>query len=90
MTRRKSRLLAATSQSLHALIFWRFAQGLFVPGVIAVMMAYINEEFAGTRRRGHVRLCGRHGLRRFSGTIPRRHHRRALELARRLRDVGNP
>ena len=40
-------LLAAASQSLHALIFWRFAQGLFVPGVIAVMMAYINEEFAG-------------------------------------------
>ena len=40
-------LLAATSQSLHALIFWRFVQGLFVPGVIAVMMAYINEEFAG-------------------------------------------
>ena len=40
-------LLAATSQSLRVLIFWRFAQGLFVPGVIAVMMAYINEEFAG-------------------------------------------
>ena len=31
-----------------ALIFWRFMQGLFVPGVIVVMMAYINEEFAGT------------------------------------------
>ncbi len=40
-------LLAATSPGLHALIAWRFAQGLFVPGVIAVMMAYINEEFAG-------------------------------------------
>ncbi len=40
-------LLAATSPSLHVLIFWRFAQGLFVPGVIAVMMAYINEEFPG-------------------------------------------
>jgi YNFM family putative membrane transporter len=40
-------LLAATSQSLHSLIFWRFMQGLFVPGVIVVMMAYINEEFAG-------------------------------------------
>jgi MFS family permease len=40
-------LLAATSQSLHALILWRFAQGIFVPGVIAVMMAYINEEFSG-------------------------------------------
>jgi predicted MFS family arabinose efflux permease len=39
--------LAATSGSLRALIFWRFAQGLFVPGVIAVMLAYINEEWAG-------------------------------------------
>ncbi|HEY4933437.1 MAG TPA: MFS transporter [Terriglobales bacterium] len=41
-------LLAATSQSLHAIIFWRFMQGLFVPGVIVVMMAYINEEFASS------------------------------------------
>ncbi len=40
-------LLASTATSLHALIFWRFCQGLFVPGVIAVMIAYINEEFAG-------------------------------------------
>jgi MFS family permease len=39
--------LAATSGSLRALIFWRFAQGLFVPGVIAVMLAYISEEWAG-------------------------------------------
>src|ERR1700691_1098306 len=39
--------LAATSTSLHSLIFWRFAQGLFVPGVIAVMLAYVNEEWAG-------------------------------------------
>jgi len=40
-------LFAATSTSLSALIFWRFAQGLFVPGVIAVILAYVNEEFAG-------------------------------------------
>ena len=40
-------LLAATAQSLSALIFWRFMQGVFVPGVIAVIIAYINEEFAG-------------------------------------------
>jgi predicted MFS family arabinose efflux permease len=40
-------VLAATSTSLRALIFWRFAQGLFVPGVIAVMLAYVNEEWAG-------------------------------------------
>lgn len=39
--------LAATSSSLPWLIFWRFAQGIFVPGVIAVMLAYINEEWAG-------------------------------------------
>jgi MFS family permease len=40
-----STLLTATAQNLHALVFWRFVQGLFVPGVIAVIIAYINEEF---------------------------------------------
>jgi predicted MFS family arabinose efflux permease len=40
-------VLAATANSLHALIIWRFLQGIFVPGVIAVMLAYINEEWAG-------------------------------------------
>ncbi|HET9181381.1 MAG TPA: MFS transporter [Candidatus Angelobacter sp.] len=39
--------LAATSTSLAQLIFWRFAQGIFVPGIIAVMLAYITEEWAG-------------------------------------------
>jgi len=39
--------LCATSHSLRALIFWRFMQGIFVPGVIAVMLAYINEEWEG-------------------------------------------
>ncbi len=38
-------LLAATSHTLHQLIFWRFMQGVFAPGVIVVIMAYINEEF---------------------------------------------
>ena len=38
-------LLAATSRNLHQLVFWRFMQGVFVPGVIVVIMAYINEEF---------------------------------------------
>ena len=40
-------LLAATAHSLSALICWRFLQGMCVPGVIAVIIAYINEEFAG-------------------------------------------
>lgn len=38
-------VLAATAHSLRALIFWRLAQGLCAPGVIAVIIAYINEEF---------------------------------------------
>lgn len=38
-------LLAATATGLKSLIFWRFAQGLFIPGIIAVMMAYIAEEW---------------------------------------------
>jgi len=40
-------LLTATAATLPALIFWRFMQGLCVPGVIAVIIAYINEEFPG-------------------------------------------
>ena len=40
-------LLAATATTLHALILWRFLQGIFVPGVIAVMIAYIGEEWEG-------------------------------------------
>jgi MFS family permease len=40
-------LLGATATSLPQLIFWRFMQGLCVPGVIAVIIAYINEEFPG-------------------------------------------
>jgi MFS family permease len=50
-------LLTATAQNLHAIIFWRFMQGLFVPGVIAVIIAYINEEFssrAGTVMAAYV------------------------------------
>jgi YNFM family putative membrane transporter len=38
-------LLAATSTSLPQLIFWRFLQGITVPGVIAVLVTYIGEEW---------------------------------------------
>jgi MFS family permease len=40
-------MLVATSHTLKQLIFWRFIQGIFVPGVVCVIMAYICEEFAG-------------------------------------------
>jgi MFS transporter, YNFM family, putative membrane transport protein len=42
-------LLAATSQSLAQLVFWRFVQGLFVPGVVAVIVTYIGEEWPSHR-----------------------------------------
>ncbi len=36
--------LATTASNLDQLIAWRFLQGLFTPGIIAVAMAYISEE----------------------------------------------
>lgn len=39
--------LAATSQSIGQLIAWRFLQGLIVPGVYAVSLAYVGEAWAG-------------------------------------------
>ena len=77
-------LLTATATTLPALIGWRFVQGLFVPGVIAVIIAYINEEFPG--RVGAVMAAYVSGT-VFGGFLgrflvgPPRH---ALELARRL------
>lgn len=37
-------LLAASAANLGQLIVWRFLQGFFIPGIIAVVMAYISEE----------------------------------------------
>jgi MFS transporter, YNFM family, putative membrane transport protein len=42
-------LLAATSMSLAQLIFWRFLQGIMVPGVVAVLVTYIGEEWPPDR-----------------------------------------
>jgi len=42
-------LLAATSASLAQLIFWRFLQGIMVPGIIAVVVTYIGEEWPPER-----------------------------------------
>jgi YNFM family putative membrane transporter len=38
-------LLAATSQNFEQLLFWRFWQGVFTPGVFAATVAYISEEW---------------------------------------------
>jgi MFS family permease len=42
-------LLAATSNSLAQLIFWRFLQGIMVPGIVAVVVTYIGEEWPPQR-----------------------------------------
>jgi predicted MFS family arabinose efflux permease len=42
-------LLAATSTSLPQLVFWRFLEGITVPGVIAVLVTYIGEEWPPDR-----------------------------------------
>src|SRR5512133_1963125 len=40
-------MLCGTATSLRTLIAWRYVQGLCVPGVVAVILAYINEEWEG-------------------------------------------
>jgi len=40
--------LIALAADLHAMIFWRFMQGLLLPPIFAVTIAYISEEFSGT------------------------------------------
>jgi len=40
-------ILAATSSSLGQLLFWRFWQGVFTPGVFTATVAYIADEWEG-------------------------------------------
>ena len=42
-------LLAATAASLWQLIFWRFLQGITIPGIVAVVVTYIGEEWPPER-----------------------------------------
>jgi len=41
--------LAATASDLNTLIQWRFIQGLFIPGIFTVALAYIGEEWDRTK-----------------------------------------
>jgi predicted MFS family arabinose efflux permease len=45
-------LAAATAPNLEALIGWRFLQGVFTPGIFAVTIAYIHEEWAANATGG--------------------------------------
>ncbi|MDA8424568.1 MAG: MFS transporter [Treponema sp.] len=41
-----STALTVTASSLGAIVFWRFATGVFTPGIIASVLAYIAEEWS--------------------------------------------
>jgi predicted MFS family arabinose efflux permease len=47
-----STLLAASAATLTQLIVWRFIQGLFTPGVFALAIAYIHQEWPPSRASG--------------------------------------
>ncbi|MBS1992397.1 MAG: MFS transporter [Cyanobacteria bacterium SZAS LIN-3] len=38
--------IASLSGSLHELVFWRFVQGLILPAIFAISMAYVSEEWS--------------------------------------------
>lgn len=40
-------LMLGMSESLNSMIVWRFMQGLAVPGITVVTIAYVGEEYAG-------------------------------------------
>lgn len=42
-------ILAASASGLYSLIWWRFVQGLFLPAIFAVTIAYIGEEWEKSR-----------------------------------------
>ena len=55
-------LATASATSLWQLVAWRFLQGVFTPGVFAVTVAYINDEWHGA---GAGRMVGAY----ISGTV---------------------
>jgi predicted MFS family arabinose efflux permease len=55
-------LLVATAPGLHAMVLWRFLQGLLVPFVFTVCVAYIGEECPGS---AGIRAAGSYAI----GTI---------------------
>lgn len=44
-----STLAAATAVGLPSLLFWRFLQGVFTPGIFAVTIAYVNDEWGAAQ-----------------------------------------
>jgi len=62
-------LLAATAGGLGQLLLWRFWQGIFTPGIFAVTVAYINEEWAEGAGSAMAAYVGGTVLGGFSGRM---------------------
>jgi predicted MFS family arabinose efflux permease len=62
-------LLAATAGGLGQLLLWRFWQGVFTPGIFAVTIAYINEEWAEGAGSAMAAYVGGTVLGGFSGRM---------------------
>jgi predicted MFS family arabinose efflux permease len=62
-------LLAATADGLNQLLLWRFWQGIFTPGIFAVTVAYINEEWADGAGSAMAAYVGGTVLGGFSGRM---------------------
>src|ERR1700692_1441984 len=43
-----STLAAYTAPEIYSLLFWRFLQGVFTPGIFAVTIAYIHDEWGAS------------------------------------------
>ena len=79
-------VMAAMAPTLSALIFWRFMQGLVLPPIFAVTIAYIGDEWPRARGdRGRRRLYLGREPRRLQRTFLHRHPLRPDRLALRLR-----
>ena len=78
-------LMVGLATSLSALIFWRAVQGLVLPPIFAVTVAYIGDEWPPQRSdHGRRHLLVRIEHRRLQRTIDHRLARRPDRLARRL------
>lgn len=73
-------LMCATANTLPGLVFWRFLQGVFTPGVFAITVAYIQEEWppgsVGTATAAYVTgtVIGGFSGRVISGAITEHFH----------------
>jgi hypothetical protein len=80
-------LLCAVAPSLPVLVLLRGLQGLFVPGLTAVAVAYIGDRAGNKHRWGSGRLHQRNGDRRFDRAHRQRVCCRRAALALGVRGV---